>query len=120
MRRYKATSSQALRDQVGAALQGLVFQELFEFHTMQSDPNPGNFMYQPDSGRIVLLDLGSTVTFTPEFSANYAGIARALIDRGADVNRVIPGDGTPLIVAASRGIALPLFGRDVGTAGGPV
>lgn len=72
--------AQALRDSVGELLEHLVFRELFEFRTMQSDPNFANYLYQPDTDRIVLLDFGSTVTFEKEFTDKYARIARALID----------------------------------------
>jgi len=72
--------AQELRDSVGELLEHLVFRELFEFRTMQSDPNFANYLYQPDTDRIVLLDFGSTVTFEKEFTDKYARIARALID----------------------------------------
>jgi len=71
---------QELRDSVGELLECLVFRELFEFRTMQSDPNFANYLYQPEEDRIVLLDFGSTVTFNKEFTDQYAQIARALID----------------------------------------
>ena len=76
---------QELRDSVGALLEHLVFRELFEFRTMQSDPNFANYLYQTKEDRIVLLDFGSTVTFENDFTDKYAQIARALIeeDNGA-------------------------------------
>ena len=76
---------QELRDSVGELLEHLVFRELFEFRTMQSDPNFANYLYQPEEDRIVLLDFGSTVTFKQEFTDQYARIAKALIneDNGA-------------------------------------
>jgi predicted unusual protein kinase regulating ubiquinone biosynthesis (AarF/ABC1/UbiB family) len=68
------------RDRCGTLLQGLLFRELFEFRTMQTDPNFANYLYQPDAGRIVLLDFGSTAYFSTEFTERYARISRALID----------------------------------------
>jgi predicted unusual protein kinase regulating ubiquinone biosynthesis (AarF/ABC1/UbiB family) len=79
--------SQALRDEIGAELQGLVFRELFEFRTMQSDPNFANYLYQPASKRIVLLDFGSTVCFESDFCRSYAGIANALIEQDEESSR---------------------------------
>jgi predicted unusual protein kinase regulating ubiquinone biosynthesis (AarF/ABC1/UbiB family) len=73
--------SQELKDSVGSLLEHLLFRELFEFRTMQSDPNFGNYLYQPETDRIVLLDFGSTVTFDETFTRRYAQIARAMIDR---------------------------------------
>jgi predicted unusual protein kinase regulating ubiquinone biosynthesis (AarF/ABC1/UbiB family) len=76
--------TQDLKDSVGSLLQHLMFRELFEFRTMQSDPNFANYLYQPEEDRIVLLDFGSTVTFKEEFTHRYARIARAMID-GDDI-----------------------------------
>lgn len=75
-----AEASQARRNAVGALLERLLFRELFEFRTMQTDPNLANYLYQPHSGRVVLLDFGATRHFEPEFVANYARISRAVID----------------------------------------
>lgn len=72
---------QELKDSAGSLLQHLMFRELFEFRTMQSDPNFANYLYRPDEDRIVLLDFGSTVTFEREFTLRYARIARAMIDQ---------------------------------------
>ena len=71
---------QELKDRVGRMLEQLLFRELFEFRTMQSDPNFANYFYQPEENRIVLLDFGSTVTFTKTFTDKYARISRALIE----------------------------------------
>ena len=71
---------QELKNSVGSLLEHLMFRELFEFRTMQSDPNFANYLYQHESDRIVLLDFGSTVTFEKAFTRRYAQIARAMID----------------------------------------
>jgi predicted unusual protein kinase regulating ubiquinone biosynthesis (AarF/ABC1/UbiB family) len=57
---------QALRDRVAAHLIGLLLQELFDFKTMQTDPNLANFRYDPGAGRIVLLDFGAVTRFAPQ------------------------------------------------------
>jgi len=72
--------AQAERDRCGTLLQGLLFRELFEFRTMQTDPNFANYLYCPDDGRIVLLDFGSTARFSKAFTDRYGNISRALID----------------------------------------
>ena len=72
--------AQDLKDGVGTLLQRLMFRELFEFRTMQSDPNFANYLYQPETDRVVLLDFGSTVSFEQKFTHRYAQIARAMID----------------------------------------
>jgi predicted unusual protein kinase regulating ubiquinone biosynthesis (AarF/ABC1/UbiB family) len=71
---------QARRDAVGRLLERLVFRELFEFRVMQTDPNFANYLYQPSTGRIVLLDFGATQRFVAPFVANYARITRSVID----------------------------------------
>jgi len=71
---------QKARDAVGSLLQKLMFRELFEFRVMQTDPNFANYLYQPDSGRLVLLDFGATQEFTPEFSERFRRITRAIVD----------------------------------------
>jgi len=76
--------AQELKDGVGALLQHLMFRELLEFRTMQSDPNFANYLYQPETDRVVLLDFGSTVSFKQTFTQRYARIARAMID-GDDI-----------------------------------
>ena len=68
------------RDRCGALLQKLLFRELFEFRTMQTDPNFANYLYREDDGRIVLLDFGSTAYFSKAFTLRYGKISRALID----------------------------------------
>jgi predicted unusual protein kinase regulating ubiquinone biosynthesis (AarF/ABC1/UbiB family) len=72
--------AQASRDAIGALLERLLFRELFEFGTMQTDPNFANYLWQPDTGKVVLLDFGATVHFDAGFVANYARITRAVID----------------------------------------
>jgi predicted unusual protein kinase regulating ubiquinone biosynthesis (AarF/ABC1/UbiB family) len=90
------------RDRVGGLLEQLMFRELFEFRTMQSDPNFANYLYRPEDGKIVLLDFGSTVTFSENFTSRYSHIAKALIeeDDGAvrhyaeQIGYLRPGDST--------------------------
>jgi len=74
-----ARAPQARRDAVGAILQRLLFRELFEFRVMQTDPNFANYLVEPASGRVVLLDFGATKRFGRAFVANYTRITRAVI-----------------------------------------
>lgn len=68
---------QDTRDQAMRALIGLVLRELFEFGAMQTDPNFANYRYQPDTGRLVLLDFGAARTVTPATTAAYQGLLQA-------------------------------------------
>ncbi len=62
---------QAERDRVAGLLIGLVLDELFAFGVMQTDPNFANYRYQPDTGRVVLLDFGAARAVAPGTSAAY-------------------------------------------------
>jgi predicted unusual protein kinase regulating ubiquinone biosynthesis (AarF/ABC1/UbiB family) len=75
---------QARRDAVGAVLERLLFRELFEFRIMQTDPNFANYLYQPRTGRVVLLDFGATKAFDAKFVSHYARVTRAVIDGDGD------------------------------------
>jgi predicted unusual protein kinase regulating ubiquinone biosynthesis (AarF/ABC1/UbiB family) len=76
-------AGQDTRDQAMTALVSLVLQELFAFGVMQTDPNFANYRWQPDSGRLVLLDFGATRAVDTGTVAAYrrlieAGLARDL------------------------------------------
>jgi predicted unusual protein kinase regulating ubiquinone biosynthesis (AarF/ABC1/UbiB family) len=71
---------QSWRDAVGALLERLLFRELFEFRVMQTDPNFANYLYQPATGRVALLDFGATQRYDARFVARFARITRAVID----------------------------------------
>lgn len=48
-----------VRNKVMEALLGLTLRELFAFGFMQTDPNFANFRWQPETGKLVLLDFGA-------------------------------------------------------------
>lgn len=73
-----ADAAQDVRDGAVTALIELVLRELFEFGVMQTDPNFANFRWQPDTGKIVLLDFGATRAVPAQTAASY----RALIAAG--------------------------------------
>jgi predicted unusual protein kinase regulating ubiquinone biosynthesis (AarF/ABC1/UbiB family) len=76
-----SATPQAQRDKLGALLERLLFRELFEFRVMQTDPNFANYLFQPETGRLVLLDFGSMMEFSAEFVGRYRRISRAVIER---------------------------------------
>nr|WP_244670361.1 AarF/ABC1/UbiB kinase family protein [Rhodoplanes elegans] len=69
---------QAERDRVMTLLIGLLFQELFVFRLMQTDPNFANYRYDGASGCVILLDFGATRAF----SENFADLWRRLLRAG--------------------------------------
>ena len=68
------------RNAIGVVLERLLFRELFEFRMMQTDPNFANYLYQPATGRVVLLDFGATRRFEADFVGKYRRITRAVMD----------------------------------------
>lgn len=83
-----AEAPQDMRDQAGARLARLVLDELFRFDLMQTDPNFANYRWQPDSGRIVLLDFGATRSFSPSVAPDYLRLLKgALADDRAAVRQ---------------------------------
>jgi predicted unusual protein kinase regulating ubiquinone biosynthesis (AarF/ABC1/UbiB family) len=67
------------RDALARRIEGLMFRELFDFGLMQTDPNPANYRYQPDTGQLVLLDFGSSIELDPERVDGYREVCRAVI-----------------------------------------
>ncbi|PFG62324.1 putative unusual protein kinase regulating ubiquinone biosynthesis (AarF/ABC1/UbiB family) [Thioclava sp. ES.031] len=72
-------ADQPQRDQVMSALLDLLLREVFTFGYMQTDPNFGNFRWQPDEGRIVLLDFGAARSVGPETAAAYRRLLQAVL-----------------------------------------
>ena len=105
---------QATRDAIGTLLERLMLRELFEFRVMQTDPNFANYLWQPASGKLVLLDFGSSVAFEPAFARNYARITRAAIDGERDavarlalaIGYAAEGDSKALVDATTDVIML--------------
>lgn len=79
-------SPQATRDAAMRLLIALVLRELFEFGVMQTDPNFGNYRYQPETGRLVLLDFGAARLVSAQTCAGYLELLRATMV--GDLDRV--------------------------------
>ncbi|WP_298808280.1 AarF/ABC1/UbiB kinase family protein [uncultured Sphingomonas sp.] len=75
--------AQETRDAAMARLIALVLRELFDWGLMQTDPNFANYRWQPDTGRLVLLDFGAARVVPSETSAGY----RRLLAAGLSGNR---------------------------------
>lgn len=73
------------RDKLGLALEHLMFRELFEFRVMQTDPNFANYLFQPETEQLVLLDFGATMLLSAALVDKFRRITRAVIaqDRAA-------------------------------------
>ncbi|KAI3437965.1 hypothetical protein D9Q98_000409 [Chlorella vulgaris] len=76
-----AGMSQAVRDEVGTKLLKLTLRELFLWRYMQTDPNWGNFLYDPATGRINLIDFGAAKAYEPHFVSEYLSMVAACADK---------------------------------------
>lgn len=95
------------RDAVMTALMHLVLRELFEFGLMQTDPNFANYRYQPETGRLVLLDFGATRAVPAHTTDGY----RRLLAAG------LSGDAAR---AREEAVAAGFLGRDAVDRHGPL
>ncbi|KAF9287717.1 hypothetical protein BGZ68_001386 [Mortierella alpina] len=65
------TRDQAVRDRIGTSIMSLCLRELFDFQYMQTDPNWTNFLYNPATTKLELLDFGATRGFDQRFTTLY-------------------------------------------------
>ena len=71
---------QTVRDKVVTSLIGLLFDELFSYQLMQTDPNFANYLFQADTQKIVLLDFGATRHIPPHISEGYLALIKASVN----------------------------------------
>ena len=83
-----ASAPQPVRDAAMANLISLVLRELFEFGVMQTDPNFANYRFQPETGRLVLLDFGAARAVAVETATAY----RLLLEAGLAEDRAAVRD----------------------------
>ncbi|ETV99452.1 Atypical/ABC1/ABC1-A protein kinase, variant 2 [Aphanomyces invadans] len=69
-----APLSQEIRNHVARQLLQLTIHELFVWRFMQTDPNWSNFLYDPQSGKIGLIDFGAARAYPKEFVDTYFDI----------------------------------------------
>lgn len=78
---------QETRDAAMHLLFKLVMRELFEFGIVQSDPNFANYRYQPDTGKLVLLDFGATRQVDGKIAGGYRRLITAALNGDCDTVR---------------------------------
>ncbi|MBF9149699.1 ABC1 kinase family protein [Novosphingobium jiangmenense] len=81
------TSHIEVRNKAMQALLGLVLRELFAFGFMQTDPNFANFRWQPETGKLVLLDFGAAREVPAETTAAYRRMMQAGLAEDSDALR---------------------------------
>jgi len=60
------TAPAELRDRVATRMIDLLLREFMQFGVVQTDPNFANYRFEPESGRIGLLDFGATRVYSPQ------------------------------------------------------
>lgn len=104
---------QEVRNALGATLLRLTLRELFAWRFMQTDPNWGNFLFDPTTGVLACVDFGACREFEPSFVDPYLSMVRACAARDEDtVLRMsrelgfLTGDESAAMNAAHVGAAL--------------
>lgn len=69
---------QDVRNAMMTALMTLFFNEIFNFRLLQSDPNLGNYKYQKDHQKIVLLDFGATREVPQHIAHSYQTLLKSI------------------------------------------
>ncbi|KKL01646.1 AarF/ABC1/UbiB kinase family protein [Rheinheimera mesophila] len=70
---------QEVRDRAMTQLFALLFREIFEFKLVQTDPNFANYLYQPGTAKLVLLDFGACRDYPEQISLGYRLLLRAAV-----------------------------------------
>ena len=69
--------SQEVRDEIARRLISLTLREMFDFGLMQTDPNFANYLFDPSTGDVVLLDFGATRALSKNVILQYRRLLRA-------------------------------------------
>ncbi len=97
--------SRAERDRAASLLVRLMIRELFDFGLAQTDPNFGNYLYDPQTKRIVLLDFGAALPVPGGIAEQYLALAHGALADDVDALR-----------AASVGLGYMAADADAATA----
>lgn len=71
------------RNQAAADLLCLCFRELFDWGSVQTDPNFANYLYDARSDQLVLLDFGAVRYYRPEVREAYRALFNAAVRQDA-------------------------------------
>ncbi|KAF8582538.1 ABC1-domain-containing protein [Ramaria rubella] len=74
------TISQEDRDEIASRIIELCLRELFQFRMMQTDPNWTNFLWNPHTRQIELIDFGATRAYPEEFTDAWLRLLTAAIE----------------------------------------
>ena len=69
--------TQGQKDWVGTQILRLCLREIMEFNFMQTDPNWTNFLYNPETNKLELLDFGASREYPKKFVNSYVQVLAA-------------------------------------------
>ncbi|KAF8622614.1 hypothetical protein AX15_006871 [Amanita polypyramis BW_CC] len=76
--------SQQDRNDIASWIIELCLKELFEYRTMQTDPNWSNFLWNPSTRQIELVDFGASREYSQEFMDNWLHLLQAAASQDRD------------------------------------
>ncbi|KAI0370985.1 ABC1-domain-containing protein [Pilatotrama ljubarskyi] len=76
--------SQRDRDDIATRIIDLCLRELFVFRAMQTDPNWTNFLWNPRTRKVELVDFGATREYSKEFIDNWLHLLSAAVSEDRD------------------------------------
>lgn len=71
----------AEREAMAHRVLDLYTREFFEWGFVQTDPNFGNYLVDPRTGELILLDFGAAKEYAPDFRARYIRLLRSVRER---------------------------------------
>jgi predicted unusual protein kinase regulating ubiquinone biosynthesis (AarF/ABC1/UbiB family) len=107
-----AEQDQDTRDRIAHDLIDLLLRELFEFRLMQTDSNFANYRFDPETGRIVLLDFGATRVLDPTIVSLYRRLLAAGMEDRQDAQEAAAeeiGFLSPAVSSAHRARILTMM-----------
>lgn len=74
---------QETRDRLGVAMLSLLFEEIFNWGIIQTDPNPGNYFLRESNGewQWVLFDFGATKEIDESLRSLYEGFIKSVVSK---------------------------------------
>lgn len=75
------------REEIARRLLDLYCKEFFEWGFVQTDPNYGNFLIQPNPLKLVVLDFGATLRYDEEFRSSYRRLLKTM--SSLDRNKIV-------------------------------
>lgn len=77
------------KDRLGSRLLWLTLTELCTFKFMQTDPNWSNYLYEPRTGQLSLIDFGACRSYSASFATDYLQLVRACAEGAAGRERIL-------------------------------